>query len=234
MKKLSTLLLLVLCVSVFKSNAQFLYDDYEGGMSVNFTYAPTWGTAKVIYDGDSESESMDLNALALNFDYMSQIGSSPVFYSFGAGLRWTFKSEKESYEGVTLKTSLDFVTMRIPLNLALPIAIPSTSITIVPFAGFVPNFHFYGGETYRASYEGESVKESINYFSEDDMGDDKFNWFVLGWQAGARIEYSSFYVGLSYEGHITNLYGYKEEFGGETYKERYNLGYFDISFGYKF
>ena len=73
-------------------------------------------------------------------------------------------------------------------------------------------------------------KETINYFSKDDMGVDKFNRFILGWQAGARIEYSSFYLGLSYEGNISNLYKYTES----GYKEKINLGYFDISLGYKF
>lgn len=171
-----------------------------------------------------------MKGLALNFDYMAPIGNTPIFYQVGAGLRWTFNSQKESYEGLNVKASTNFVTFRIPLNLALPINIPSTDITVVPFVGFVPNLHFYGGETYKVSYEGMSEKETINYFSKDDMGVDKFNRFILGWQAGARIEYSSFYLGLSYEGNISNLYKYTESGS----KEKINLGYFDISLGYKF
>ena len=38
------------------------------------------------------------------------------------------------------------------------------------------------------------------------MGDDKLNRINVGWQIGARAYVNNIFVGIAYEGPITNLY----------------------------
>ena len=66
----------------------------------------------------------------------------------------------------------------------------------------------------------------MSFFDKDDMDDETFNRFVVGWQIGAKLAFNDFVLGIGYEGPVSNLY--KED----DFKINYSL--INISIGVKF
>ncbi|MBQ8420835.1 MAG: outer membrane beta-barrel protein [Bacteroidales bacterium] len=202
--------------------------DIEAAFSTfDITYSPV--TFKADYDDDNgDTESEDLNAVSLNWMRADVLPVNlPLYIQYGVGLQYAFMTDSVS-EGdyYSYKTSVSFLTAKVPVNVLYAYTIPNTQVSLMPYLGLNLQGHLLGQEKYTIEYDGEKETEKINYFSEDDMGDEKFNRFVLGWQVGAKVSFMQFIAGVAYEGPVTNLYKDKH------YK--INTSQINITLGIKF
>lgn len=184
--------------------------------TVDFTYSPVTMKLK----GDGSDFSTKYNAVSANWDQAFLLPTSfPLYLQYGAGLQYTWKTDKN--DGV--KDTDTFLTVKVPVSVMYMFEVPNFPLTIMPYAGLNLHAHLIGQN--KVSYDGES--EKFSYFNKDDMGGDPYNRFVLGWQLGAKFMYQDYFIGLSYNGPITNLYKYSSDA-----KIRYSQ--FNISVGYRF
>ena len=184
--------------------------------TADFTYSPVTLKAKT----DGTDVSTKYNAVSVNYDQARLLPISfPLYIQYGAGLQYTWKTEKE--EG--FKDSDTFLTLKVPVSVLYQFEVPNFPLTIMPYAGLNLQAHLLGQS--KTSYEGESLK--FSYFDKDDMNGDPYNRFVVGWQIGARFMYQDYFIGLSYNGPITNLYKYSSDW-------KIRNSQFNISVGLRF
>lgn len=184
--------------------------------TADFTYSPVTLKAKT----DGADVSTKYNAVSVNYDQARLLPVSlPLYVQYGAGLQYTWKTEK--LDGV--KDSDTFLTLKVPVSVLYQFEVPNVPLTIMPYAGLNLQAHLLGQS--KVSYEGES--EKFSYFSKDDMNGDPYNRFVVGWQIGARFMYQDYFIGLSYNGPVTNLYKYSSDL-------KVRNSQFNISVGLRF
>lgn len=207
------------------SNASIAVEDVFN--TAEFTYSPA--NMVLSYDGDSDSEGM--NALSLTWLQARRlpVNNLPLYVQYGAGLQWAFETESETDGDAKLKNSMNFLTVKVPVNVLYDFQIPSTPVNIMPYLGLNLQCHVIGSEKMSYTYDGETESESYSYFSKDDMEDmygKAFNRIVLGWQIGAKVAYDKYFFGIAYEGPVTNLYK-----NGDA---KINFNYVNISLGIRF
>lgn len=173
--------------------------------TVDVTYSPVSYTVSA----GEDSSNTDMTGISINWSQARLITNQlPLYIQYGAGLQysWLTESESDDYYDVTVTSTISFLTVKIPVNVAYNFAIPNTAVAVMPYLGLNANIHILGQNKYTASYEGESESSTTNFFNEDDMGDGTYNRFVLGWQVGATVSYDRYFFGIGYAGPITNLY----------------------------
>lgn len=189
----------------------------------DFTYSPF--TLKSEYDGDDETE--DMNAVSLNWAKAQSVSTAyPVYLQYGVGLQYAWQTDSEKEDSYSYKSTTSFLTAKIPVNLMYCLNVPNTQLSVLPYAGLNLQGHILGQTKVTVSYDGDSESESMSFFDKDDMDDETFNRFVVGWQIGAKLAFNDFVLGIGYEGPVSNLY--KED----DFKINYSL--INISIGVKF
>lgn len=243
MKKIYFFLVAVaLFVSGATASAQFMNQgasskasssaDVEDLFStVEFTYSPVTMNSSIKYDGDSVKSSEDLNAISLNWAKVTSLPVDlPLYLQYGAGVQYAWMTDSESEGDYSSKSTTSFLTAKVPVNVMYYFQIPSMNIALLPYAGLNLQGHILGQQKYTVKYDGESESETISFFSKDDMDDEPYNRFVVGWQIGAKVAFDKYIVGIAYEGPVTNLYKFNED--GVTAKM--NSTQINISVGIKF
>ena len=183
------------------------------------TYSPV--TAKVSYKNESQTE--DMNGVSLNWSQARVLTNQlPIYIQYGAGLQYTWMTDGEG----DYKTMDHFLTVKVPVNILYNFVIPNTAVSIMPYVGLNAQVHALGQSKITYDYDGEKEVVTSSYFSKDDMGEDVWNRFVLGWQIGGMVAFNRYFVGVGYNGPVTNLY--KE---GEV---KVNHSQVNISLGIKF
>ena len=162
----------------------------------DFTYSP------VSFHSNDDSE--DLNGVSLNWAQARVLTPQlPVYLQYGAGLQYSWKSEsKNDTSGL-----IHFLTAKVPVNVLYNFAIPNTSVSIMPYVGLNAQLHILGQNKYSyEDYYGDMTTVTLNFFDEDDMDDEEFNRVCLGWQIGAMLSFNKCFIGVGYNGPVTNLY----------------------------
>ena len=184
------------------------------------TYSPV--TAKVSYKNDSQTT--DMNGVSLNWSQARVLTNQlPVYIQYGAGLQYTWMTDSEGN-----RKSIDhFLTVKVPVNILYNFVIPNTAVSIMPYVGLNAQVHALGqSKTTYDLGDGEKEVSKFSYFSKEDMDDRQYSRFVLGWQIGGMVAFNRYFVGVGYNGPITNLY--KEGEG------KINHSQVNISLGIKF
>lgn len=183
------------------------------------TYSPVTET----WSSKNESLTEDMNGVSLNWSQARVLTNQlPVYIQYGAGLQYTWTTDSEGKR----KTIYHFLTVKVPVNVLYNFVIPNTAVSIMPYVGLNAQVHALGQS--KSTYDYEDGKEVYkhNYFSKEDMGDEPYSRFVLGWQIGGMVAFNRYFVGVGYNGPITNL---KKK--GET---KINHSQVNISLGIKF
>lgn len=243
MKKFYFIVVALLMISA-SASAQFV--NSQGGRRSNvgstadvesvfntfdFTYSPVTMKTIAKYDGSSYTETEDLNAVSLGWTQARSILSTlPLYIQYGAGLQYAWQTDKESESGVEVKSTVSFLTLKVPVNVLYNFNIPNTPVAIMPYAGLSLHAHLLGQNKYTVSYDDETRTEKENFFSKEDMDDDPYNRIVLAWQIGAKVAFRNLLFGVAYEGPVTSLYKYSED-GASV---RFNYSQVNISLGIKF
>ncbi len=224
MKKIYFILVAVaLFISGAGASAQVMDEVIN---TADFTYSSFTLNAGV---GDDDDEiSTDMDAVSLNWAQARAIlPSLPVYLQYGVGLQYAWDSDTEKEDGYSYKSTMTFLTAKVPVNVMYYFNVPTTEIALVPYAGINLQGHIIGQQKSTVKYDGDSQSSSSSFFSKEDMEDEAFNRFVVGWQIGAKVAYKKYYVGIAYEGPVTNLYKYEDII-------KVNTNQINISFGIKF
>ncbi len=184
--------------------------------SVELGYSPVTLNSNATIIGLNSSESENLNAISASWSQARAIlDSTPLYVQYGAGVQYAWNVEETDL----VKTSKDFLTIKVPVNVLFDLAIPSTPVHLMPFAGVNVQGYLLGQQ----SMTGGKTTTKVDLFEEyEDM-----NRVVLGWQAGAKVAFQNFFVGVSYEGPITNLLhttGSNSEIKMNTHQVNISLG----------
>lgn len=202
------------------------------------TFSLTYSPFNLVseYDGDTEDILDDgMNALSLTWTNAHNVlATQPLYVEYGLGLQWSFWSESDSEEDIEYKSSVNFLSLKVPVSVVYDFAIPSTPVSVAPYLGLNLTGYLLGQQKASWKYTGEyadymdeaSGEEKTSFFSKDDMGDAKFSRFILGWHIGARVGFNKYFFGIGYEGPLTNFY---KEGKGKIYSNQVN-----ISLGLKF
>lgn len=175
--------------------------------SVFNTFDITYSPQKFNSVDENSSSSLDLNAVSLNWAQAKALTSSyPIYIQYGLGFQYAWSTESEKVSGASAKSTTSFLTAKIPLNLMYCFNIPSTNVLLLPHVGLNLQGHILGQQKVTAKYEDETHSEKMSFFNKDDMDDNTFSRFIVGWQIGAKVAFNKFVVGVAYEGPITNLY----------------------------
>lgn len=128
--------------------------------------------------------------------------ATPLFIETGIGLNYAWDSEDD--------WSLHFLTATVPVNLVYKWEIPNTDIRLAPFAGIYFRGNLVaesGTDDYMINWFNDKPSENDYYdkdFDPEDYGMEASR-FSFGWNIGVGLEYSKFYVGLSYGSDLTEL-----------------------------
>lgn len=158
----------------------------------------------------------DLNLTGFTAGYTHGISVSsnwPVFVELGARLSYSFKNEditgSNYFTDYTNKKigqeKYRYMNVAIPVSMAYKLTMPNGKLSITPYLGLTFKYNIKGTikNDYYEEYNIENTETDL--FDEDDMGDNKYDRFQVGWQIGAGLSYNAFYVGLHYGsdfGHI--------------------------------
>lgn len=151
----------------------------KGWSTFGFEYNPS----SFSFKHDSES----FTSLALTYTNANPLTQSiPLFLEWGIGGQYSFYSE-DDYK-------INYVSLKVPINLIYDYEIPGTKINIDPFVGLKLRGNIWGEAKDDDDYY--YYDESINLFDSDE-GD--WKRFQIGWNIGVKARFNnSFFVGLSY------------------------------------
>lgn len=198
MKKLIYSLCAFMMVSV-SASAQFMTSQTQGTSSdvpdkmsfFSVSYSPA--TMNVIEGAASVSDEM--HSVSAAWSKAEAVHpSQPVYLEYGLTGQWLFDKEDE--------VSTNFVALKVPANLMYKYDIPQTTYSIAPYVGLNLTGYLLGTSSVKSGNE----KVSVNWFSKDDMGDERFNRITVGWQVGAKVYLNDIFVGIGYEGPVTQMY----------------------------
>ena len=171
--------------------------------TVDLTYSPI--TMKSTMGGSSLTE--DYNGISLNWSQARLMTDKlPIYLQYGAGAQFSWYTDSISYDDSNVKTTTTFLTVKVPVNVLYDFAIPNTNLSVMPYLGLNAQVHVLGQSNTSREYEGETQTYKTNLFSKDDMVEDPYNRFVLGWQIGAMVSFDKYFVGIGYNGPVTSLF----------------------------
>lgn len=220
----------------------FSGDHPKSFSTFSLTYSPVNMTGKYdglevdLFKGFFGSEA-GMNALSLNWTNAHNVYAPlPLYLEYGLGVQWGFASGDMSEEGYKSEISANFLSLKVPVSAVFDFAIPTTPISVAPYVGLNLSGYLLGSAKNTYEYTGEgaeymedaSGEEERSFFSKEDMesAGEPFNRFILGWHIGARIGFNKFFLGIAYEGPLTNFYNKN---GLKYYSNQVN-----ISLGLKF
>ncbi len=196
------------------------------GLSYNNTQY-NWGG-----DADDDDENFKLNGFGIDYIHGFRVSRAlPMYVELGANVNFNFGNVLNEEEGnYSAKVKMQDINLQVPVNYTYKFAI-ADFFSIAPYAGI--NFKLHLSSRTKAEYKEHGVKgetDWVDLFSKDDMDDDTWNRFQMGWQIGVNFQYTKFNVGFQYGTDFIPAYSYKED----GYKERLNTGNLKITLGYVF
>ena len=198
------------------ASAQFMQSN--GGSKAKASVEDVFNTVDLTYspitmketDGEG-SYTDDFNGLSLNWAQARLLTDQlPIYLQYGAGVQFSWYTNSITADYSNVKTTTTFLTVKVPVNLLYNFAIPNTNLSVMPYLGLNAQVHVLGQKNTSREYEGETQTYKTNLFSKDDMVEDPYNRFVLGWQIGAMVSFDKYFVGIGYNGPVTNLYKYDD------------------------
>ena len=193
------------------ASAQFMQSN--GGSKAKASVEDVFNTVDLTYSPITEkttigdrSSTTDYNGISLNWSQARLMTDKlPIYLQYGAGAQFSWYTDSSSDGYYNYKTTTTFLTVKVPVNVLYNFAIPNTNLSVMPYLGLNAQVHVLGQKNTSREYEGETQTYKTNLFSKDDMVEDPYNRFVLGWQIGAMVSYDKYFVGIGYNGPVTSL-----------------------------
>ncbi len=187
---------------------------------------------------DYHMEDIGTNGFGLKYIHGFSVSKNlPMFVETGVNFNFNFGSNESGDEDYTETLKFQWASLSVPVNFAYKFNV-GENLAIKPYLGLNVKFNVlgrqkkeYGGDDddwyddddwdywssydydydYDYDYEGNNDKWA-NLFDKKDMGgkDQVWNRFQLGWHVGADLQYSKFFVGISYGTDFIKAYKYKK------------------------
>lgn len=171
----------------------------------------------------AENKSMGLNGFGIEYIHGFSLSSTtPLFLELGAKLNMGF-GKATSPEDSESFVKVQNLRVNIPVSLAYRYSIGS-NMAITPFVGL----DFRVNVLNRANDGDEYGWYSL--FDKDEVGDDTWNRFQMGWHLGARFEYEKISLAVSGGTDFIKAFSYKED----GYKSHVSTGNLAVTLGYRF
>lgn len=178
------------------------------------------------HDGD-DSEGLGLNGFGLEYTHGFGLSSAYPMY-LELGFKWNMGFGSKSYDDDYESEKIKYQMMRldVPVSYAWRFIV-SDSFSVTPYTGLDFRFNAMGKTRSEYNDNGDSYKTDwANLFDKDDMGDETWNRFQMGWHVGVRAEYSRAFLGVSYGTDF--IHAYKD---GDYHVSTGNLA---VTLGYRF
>lgn len=182
-----------------------LVNNAENFSRVTVSYVPM----KLLVDMDG-ADNMKVNGVAVGYTYgLNILRETPLFVQFGANLLYGSGKQSESGDEWSYEEKLRMLSLNVPVSISYKFGF-SEKIFVTPYVGlnFRGNLLASGKYTNSYSMDGENLSESYkwNYFDKDEVGDEKWNRFQVGWQLGVGLDYKKLYVGIAYGKDFSELF----------------------------
>lgn len=192
---------LVYMAFTFTISAQNPFDDATMTSSIEYKRFDV-AFDQLIPDEDGDADAW--NGFALEYLMGKPISTAiPLYYE--TGIRGQFNWFSDVYSG-SIDYTQSFGAVSVPFNVLYKIAIPGSSLYLIPYAGIYGRYNLYG--KLKMEYNHES--ETISFFDKDDMGgrDETWGRFQVGYQIGANLQLpSSWVLGFQYQCDFNEIYG---------------------------
>ena len=202
-----------------KSKAPFSHLSAASGY--NLVYVQ-YNAETMKYSKSGNSSSTSYNSVSAGFARVFGVSTAPIMLEAGVAAKYIWKDK----DGV----KDNMLSVKTPINVIYPHAF-SDAFSLEPYAGFYLRLNvlgkrkvsggggsyydddddYWGDDDYwddddEGYWEGPSGKSSIDLFSKDDMGDNRFKRFQMGIQVGVRARINNkFVVGVGYSQDMLNI-----------------------------
>ena len=212
--------------------SQMSTDNYS---RIYFGYNPT----KIKWE-DHQSDFEKLLPLkhGISFGYIygaNIVDSLPLYLEFGGNFQYSFGKEEFEDDYESYKYKLNMYSLNVPVNLAFRFGFNDNKVEITPYLGL--NFRVNLAGNMKIEYEieddyyGESYSGStdIKLFddSDEEMGEEAFKRFQVGFNVGVNFAFSGFNIGVGYTTDFNKICSALDEYDGK-------LGVTTISVGFAF
>lgn len=181
----------------------------QGYNSLSVSYTPsTLGGGEV--EEFMGEDKYNFNGFSLEYTRGFAITNNiPLFVEAGLGFQFLNWNDKEELEGdYSFKGVINATSLYIPANVGYKFTI-TDNISVMPYLGLNLRFNLTSKYKLGICEDGkwmDDVEELgmeenpvvLNMFSEDDLGDYTMKRFLVGWQIGAKAQFSNYTVGVSY------------------------------------
>lgn len=190
--------------------------DCSDWNTVYFQYNPM----TLHYKGNNSSDDQSFTGLALGYNHAFALSqSTPIYLETGLAVQYSFWSK--SYDDESYK--INALSLKVPINFMYKWRIPNSRIDIIPFFGLSLRGNVWG--QYKREYNKKSHSVNIFSSSDDEMGDDAWKRFQIGWQLGVKARFiDKILVGVSYGTDFNKIAGDKD-YPGKLRGAEISLGY---------
>lgn len=184
------------------------YGQFTNASSSSPSSSDTEGWSSIWAEWNpSKFEKSDFTGFSLGIGRAFSISKDlPVFVEGGIGIQYSFRSEDEvpfifeddgDYYEMSGTEKIKMFSVKAPVNILYKYSIPNSSISICPFLGITLRYNLSAKYKYKSDfYEDE---DEFNLFDDEDMDDNAWKRFQIGWQIGTKIMFNnSFSLGVSY------------------------------------
>lgn len=170
------------------------------GISYNNTsFSNNWG---------DKEDNFSTNGFGIDYIHGFKLSNQyPMFIETGLNLNYNFGTVYEDLDddGDGDYSKMNNLNFQLPVNYVYRFDI-TDDFAIAPYFGFNFKLHLLSNEKYGVIYDGEKEEETYSLFSKDDMGDETWNRFQMGWHIGSRFQYSRISLSLQYGTDFINAF----------------------------
>ena len=158
-----------------KAKSQMVKDT-ENYSRIFVSYNPL----KIKIDMEGASD-VKMNGFSAGYTYgLNILKTAPLFVEFGANVIY------------------NTLALNVPVSLSYKFSF-ADKMSLSPFVGVNFRGVLLASGEYTETYDGESNSMDMNYFDEDEVGEDgKWKRVQVGWQIGVGFNYKKLYVGVAY------------------------------------
>lgn len=190
------------------------------GVSYNNTsFSNNWG---------DKEDNFSTNGFGVDYIHGFKLSNQyPMFIETGLNLNYNFGTVYEDYDsyGDGESTKMHNFNFQVPVNYVYRFDI-TDEFSIAPYFGLNFKLNLVSNWKYSEIDDEEKYEETYNLFSKDDMGEDTWNRFQMGWHIGSRFQYSRFSLSMQYGTDFIKAYSQG--------KDKINTGNFKITLGFSF
>ena len=201
-----------------KAKSQMVKDT-ENYSRVSVSYNPL----KVKFDVEGASD-VKMNGFSAGYTYgLNILKTAPLFVEFGANVMYASGKDSESDGDYwSYEQKYNTLALNVPVSLSYKFSF-ADKMSLSPFVGVNFRGVLLASGEYTETYDGESNSMDMNYFDEDEVGEDgKWKRVQVGWQIGVGFNYKKLYVGVAYGSDLSEI------------TKKAKLSFTTISLGYNF